>query len=406
MKYGLIGEKLSHSYSKTIHNLFGNNEYKICEIPPENIKKFINSADFYGINVTIPYKKDVIPYCILSENAQQIGSVNTIINKNGKLYGHNTDYFGFLYMSKKTNISFYGKKVLILGSGGTSKTVSCVVQESNAKEIVIVSRNGENNYQNIEKHYDSDIIINTTPVGMYPNNDGIPVDIAHFLHLNGVIDVIYNPIKTNLLLAAQRKNINYINGLSMLVAQAWFSHKLFFDIDCNDTEDIEVIENILQKIEKMFRNIVLIGMPGCGKTTIGKALAERLGVKFVDTDSKIETIIGKSPAELIETNGEEYFRKIESEIILKTAKETGQVIATGGGSVLLPQNRDALMQNGFIIYLDREIEKLATDNRPLSKNIDALYKERAPVYNALCSIKINVNDNLEDNIKRITELLK
>ncbi|MCL2519000.1 MAG: AAA family ATPase [Oscillospiraceae bacterium] len=309
-------------------------------------------------------------------------------------------------MSKKTNISFYGKKVLILGSGGTSKTVSCVVQESNAKEIVIVSRNGENNYQNIEKHYDSDIIINTTPVGMYPNNDGIPVDIAHFLHLNGVIDVIYNPIKTNLLLAAQRKNINYINGLSMLVAQAWFSHKLFFDIDCNDTEDIEVIENILQKIEKMFRNIVLIGMPGCGKTTIGKALAERLGVKFVDTDSKIETIIGKSPAELIETNGEEYFRKIESEIILKTAKETGQVIATGGGSVLLPQNRDALMQNGFIIYLDREIEKLATDNRPLSKNIDALYKERAPVYNALCSIKINVNDNLEDNIKRITELLK
>ena len=409
MNYGLIGEKLSHSYSKIIHQLFGNTSYELLEIPLGELDGFLNAAKFKGINVTIPYKQNVMPYCVLSESARRIGSVNTIVNREEKLYGYNTDYSGFQYMVQKAGIDFQEKKVIILGSGGTSKTALCVAKENRIKEIIVVSRNGENNYQNIEKHNDSQIIINTTPVGMYPENDGRPIEVSTFKRLTDVIDVIYNPLKTRLLLDAKKMGINFTNGLTMLVAQAWFSHKLFFNIACESAEDVEIIEEVLKKTEKLFRNIVLIGMPGCGKTTIGREFARRFGLKFVDTDAEIEKQIRKPVPDIISEDGEEVFRKIESDIISKTAKETGQVIATGGGSVMSPSNRDTLMQNGFILFLDRDISKLATDNRPLSKDFNALselYTTRAPIYSALCDNKITVGNDLEDNISKILELLK
>jgi len=409
MSYGLIGAKLSHSYSKIIHNFWGNAEYQLWEIKPEKLDTFFQTADFTGINVTIPYKQDVMPYCILSEGAAKIGSVNTVVNKHGRLHGYNTDYSGFLYMAERAAIDFRHKKVLILGSGGTAKTVFYAARDSGAGEIVIVSRNGKDNYKNLEKHGDSNILINTTPLGMYPLNDGLPVDISLFSRLTDVMDVIYNPLKTNLLLDAQKKGVNFMSGLPMLVAQAWFSHKLFFGLESEPAVDREIIETVLHKTEKIFKNIVLIGMPGCGKTTIGRELAGRLGWKFTDTDWEIENRTGRSVPEIINTEGEPYFRKIEREIILDIAKETGRVIATGGGSVMAQENRNALLQNGFIIFLEREIGELATDNRPLAKDfaaISELYKRRAPIYNAMCDKKICVCDSLEENVTRIMELVR
>jgi len=409
MEYGLVGEKLSHSYSKTVHQLQGNKSYDLLDISPGELGSFLKSARFKGVNVTIPYKQDVIPFCVLSETARRIGSVNTIINREGVLYGYNTDYDGFMHMTQKADIDFKEKKVLILGSGGTSKTILCAMKDYGAKEIVVISRNGENNYQNIDRHNDGQIIINTTPVGMYPENDMTPVDISIFKQLAFVVDVIYNPFKTRLLLDAQKMGIKYINGFLMLIAQARFSHKLFFDITCKPAEDAKIIKEISKKIEKAFKNIVLIGMPGCGKTTIGHELALRLGLKFVDTDIEIEKMIGKPVPDIIREDGESAFRKIENYIITKTAKEKGQVIATGGGSVILPQNKDALKQNGIILFLDCDISKLATDNRPLSKNNDSLrglYNTRYPIYKALCDKKITVNDEIENNILKILETLK
>jgi len=409
MNYGLIGGKLSHSYSKVIHQFLGNTSYELMERSPWELDEFINAGKFRGINVTIPYKQDVMPYCALSETAHRIGSVNTIVNWEGKLYGHNTDYDGFLYMAKKASVDFRDKKVLILGSGGTSKTALCVANDSGAKEIIIVSRNSENNYQNIEKHHDSRIIINTTPVGMHPENDGRPIEVSAFKRLTNVIDVIYNPLKTRLLLDAQKVGINFINGLSMLVAQAWFSHKLFFDIICEPAEDAEIIEKVLKKTEKHFQNIVLIGMPGCGKTTIGRELALRLKLKFIDTDAEIEKRIGISASDIIKEGGERFFRKIESDVISKTAKETQQVIATGGGSVMSQLNRDTIIQNGIILFLDRDISELSSANRPLSKDFNSLsqlYAERHPIYSALCDKKIIVSSALEDNISKILERIK
>lgn len=401
MTYGLIGEKLGHSYSKVIHNLLGNQAYTLKEIAPENLPAFMETSGFQGINVTIPYKERVMPYCTLSPEAQRIGCVNTIVHKDGQLFGHNTDYAGFLYMLRRGGIALKGKKVVILGSGGTSKTAACVAADEGAGEVIKVSRQGAHNYDNVANHADAQILINTTPVGMYPRNLDAPVSLESFPCLEGVVDVIYNPLKTALTLAAAERGIPHTNGLSMLVAQAAYAHGLFFGVDVDEA----TMEQILTEVQKQMRNVVLVGMPGCGKTTFGQMLAQTLGLAFVDTDECIQVQTGHSPSEFITTHGEAHFREIEKEVVAQVAKQTGQVIATGGGSVLLPENRMAMKQNGFVVFLDRPLELLATEGRPLSTNLNALYSTRYPIYTQMCDVCIQVEGNVREVFEHIIAAL-
>lgn len=396
MKYGLIGEKLGHSYSRIIHNLLGNQDYTLCEVPPAELQVFLTDKEFLGVNVTIPYKQAVIPSCIASNEALRIGSVNTIVNKNGILYGYNTDYMGFAYMAERKGIGFHNKKALILGSGGTSKTAACVATDNNAREIIVVSRNGENNYENLSKHFDSDIIINTTPVGMYPNNDGCAVDISSFYRLSAVMDVVYNPLNTNLILAAKKRGIIAASGLSMLVTQAVYAHNLFFN-----TDNSVNIEAIITQVKQIFNNIILIGMPGSGKSTIGRLLAEKTGRKFIDTDEEISKITGKTPRQIITEYGEERFRKIESQVVADAAKTAGKVIATGGGSVLSEHNRNCLLQNGYVVYLQRDLSQLSIENRPLSVNLEQLYEARRIIYESMCHARVTVSGTAEETLEKI-----
>jgi shikimate dehydrogenase len=405
IKYGLIGKTLSHSYSKIIHGFFGNREYELLELPPDSVEGFLRGAGFAGINVTIPYKETVMPYCVNDEAAKKIGSVNTIINKNGTLYGYNTDYFGFSLMAKLAGISFNGKKVVILGSGGTSKTAVCVARDNGAAEITIVSRNGENNYGNIDRHSGCNVLVNTTPVGMFPHNGESPLSLDGFTNLSAMIDVIYNPLRTRLLLDAEERGIRTANGLSMLTAQALRAHNLFFGMETNEREDLAKIEKVLSKTEKRFSNIVLIGMPGCGKTTIGRKLAAALKRDFTDTDQLIAKRTGRAIPEIIREDGEPRFRELERDLIEEAGAQTGQVIATGGGSVLLQENRYALRQNGIIVFLERPLEKLATGGRPLSVDLNALYRQRLPLYEGLCRHKIACGEDLDGNVRRIQEAL-
>lgn len=402
MKYGLLGKKLSHSYSPMIHRAIGNDDYHLIELPPEALDDYIKKSDFSGINVTIPYKKDVIPYCtVLSDTAKKIGSVNTIVNNGGRLYGYNTDYDGFLYMSDRAQITFKDRKVLILGSGGTSLTAAHAAADRGAREILIVSRSGSVNYNNIYEHQDADILINTTPVGMYPKNDEKLVDISRIPNLSGVIDVIYNPLKTNLLLDAAKQGIRHTNGLSMLIAQAVYASELFF----NTTYDSSIIEKTLSKIQKEVMNIVLVGMPGSGKTIIGKAIADSLNRTFIDTDAEIEKKHNLSPAEILKKHGEEYFRALETEVVKTIAKTSRAVIATGGGVPLKEENRRALMQNSYICFLERPLDSLDISGRPLSQagSLELLYHRRLPHYRSVCDIIIENNDTVANVTSRIID---
>ncbi|MCL2694933.1 MAG: hypothetical protein FWE69_01255 [Clostridiales bacterium] len=394
MKYGLIGEKLGHSYSQTIHGLLGNPDYELLELSPEELPRFLTAPTFCGINVTIPYKQAVIPYCELSETAARVGSVNTLVNRGGKLFGCNTDLQGFCYLARRAGISFDGKKVVILGSGGTAKTALIAAKDGGAREVVTISRD---NFGSHKDHANADILINTTPVGMYPNNESQLVDLVAFPNLSGLLDVIYNPNKTRLVLAAEDRGIPAAGGLPMLVAQAFYAHKLFFDLDLDEA----LIEDTLVKTERQFSNIVLIGMPGCGKSTLGKALAERLGLVFVDTDERM----GRGPAEIISESGEAHFRQLESAVVAEVAKQTGRVIATGGGSVLAEVNRLALRQNGRIIFVDRALDRLATDDRPLSVDLAALYKTRYPIYRDLAQKRLTVTENCDNDSKELERIV-
>jgi len=405
MKYGLIGKTLSHSYSKAIHGFLGNGDYELLELEPEAVEGFLQSADFRGINVTIPYKETVMPYCTPDAAAEQIGSVNTVVNKNGKLHGYNTDYFGFSYMAKSAGLSFAGKKVVILGSGGTSKTAACVARDQNAGEIVVVSRNGENNYDNLCRHSDADVLINTTPVGMYPDNLRSPVSLSLFANLSAVIDVVYNPLRTKLVLEARGLGINTANGLAMLAAQALCAHNLFFGIELDENACDSRAAKVLSQTEKLFLNIVLIGMPGCGKTSLGRKLAGLFEMDFVDTDHMIEAETGRKPSDIIRENGEAFFRELERKAVSLAAAKTRRVIATGGGSVLARENRDALLQNGTILFLDMELKSLATADRPLSVDLEAMYRQRLPIYESLCHHKITPGKNLQETLDRVLKIL-
>jgi shikimate dehydrogenase len=436
MKYGLIGKKLGHSYSKTIHGFLGNNDYELVEIPPDELSGFFSAADFSGINVTIPYKETAASFCVPGRAAKKIGCVNTIVNRDGALYGFNTDYYGFAYAARKAGVSFKGKKVIIFGSGGASKTAAAVAFDSKAAETIIVSRTGKDNYENIHRHADAGVLVNTTPVGMYPNNGESPVGLGVFTRLEAVIDIVYNPLRTRLVLDAIDRGIAASGGLYMLAAQALLAHRLFFGVgdgqdgcgavidgsvvtdDCAAADDGiavddgaaaddgAVIEELVSKTEKLYMNIVLTGMPGSGKTTIGRELARRMGKGFVDTDAAIELRAGKKVEEIINTCGEGFFRGLEREAVAAAGAMSGMVIATGGGAVLAQENRYALRQNGLILFLDRALDRLATKGRPLSTDLRALYKERLPVYENLCHYRIRLTDNLENDIKNIINTIR
>ncbi|MBQ4560907.1 MAG: AAA family ATPase [Clostridia bacterium] len=390
--YGLIGKKLGHSYSAPIHKALGNPDYSLVEIPPEGVDAFMREHNFKGINVTIPYKETVIPYLNeISDRAKKIGSVNTIVNRDGKLYGDNTDYYGFSYMAKSVGISFKDKKVMILGGGGTSLTAQAVTRDEGAREIVVISRKGENNYNNLYLHYDAEVIVNCTPVGMYPNIDDKLFDLEPFTKLQGVIDVIYNPSKTNILIDAKHRGIPYVNGLGMLVAQAKLAHELFFDTKVEDSE----IERIKHELELEKLNIVFVGMPGSGKTTLSNIIAKELGRTVVDTDDMIVKKERRSIPEIFAAEGEEYFRRVESERVKEACRMEGKVIATGGGAILSYQNREEIMHNGLVIWLRSPIERLARDGRPLSSEDDGKMREmlekRIPFYEAVSDVKIDVD---------------
>ena len=374
---GLLGERLAHSYSPQIHAELSDYEYRLYEKKPEELEAFLRHGDFDGLNVTIPYKKDVIPYCrSLSEAAHSIGSVNTLTRQSdGSLHGDNTDYFGFAYLLKKIGVKPEGK-VLILGNGGSSLTVQAVLNDRN---FVVVSRKGENNYSNIEKHHDAIMIINTTPVGMYPNNGVSPIsDLAAFKNCRAVTDLIYNPARTELFMQAEELGIPCINGLAMLVAQAKKAAELFTGAPIAD----DVIDTITEKIARETRNIVLIGMPGCGKTSIGVKLARILRREFADSDDLIKKTAGKSIPAVFEEDGEEVFRKLESETLNELCKQSGLVIATGGGVVTKAANKRTLRQNGIVVFLDRDIRNLPVSDRPLSKRdgVESLASVRLPLY--------------------------
>ncbi len=388
MTCGLLGEHLSHSYSPMIHSMIGGYDYRLFEVAPDNLADFIKNGDFQAINVTIPYKKAVIPYLDeLSERAKAIGSVNVVRRRaDGTLYGDNADYFGFYSLCKKSRIRIKGAKVLVLGSGGAAATVCAVLDDMGAREVVVISRGGENNYNNIETHKNADVIVNTTPVGMYPDNGTSPLDISIFDSLSGVIDIIFNPSKTRLVLDAEAAGIKAIGGLHMLVYQAVASAEMFTD----NKYDMAIAEKIEKAVSSSTKNIVLIGMPGCGKTVIGRQLSRFLQRPFIDLDAEIEKKAGKTIPELFAEDGEEVFRSIETECAAEAGKKSGCIISTGGGIVTRERNKPHLRQNSTVVYLFRPTSKLATKNRPLSQSSDLeeMAKVRVPLYNEWSDIKM------------------
>ncbi len=403
--YGLLGEHLPHSFSPQIHNALGNANYTLFEKTPNEVETFLKEKEFKGINVTIPYKQAVIPYLdVISPEAQKIGAVNTITVRDGRLYGDNTDYFGFKYMVEKSRITIENKKCLVLGSGGASLTVQAVLSDLGAKEIIVVSRKTENNYDNIHNHFDSEIIVNTTPVGMYPNNLNSLVNLDDFKELSGVLDVVYNPLKTKLILDAEKKNIPNSAGLSMLVAQAKKAHEIFFDTKV-ETSICEKIEN---QLTMQMCNIVLVGMAGCGKSTVGKALVEKLGKTLVDTDEMVEKTENEKIPQIITQKGEDYFRHCESNAVAIAGKEKSQIIATGGGVVTREENYNPLKQNGIIVFINRDAELLPTNNRPLSQlhGVKELYEKRMPMYRQFADIEVDGNGTINEVAERIIKELK
>lgn len=408
MTYGVIGEKLAHSFSKVIHEFFAPYKYDIKEIPKDKLDEFMTKREFCGINVTIPYKQDVLPYLYYTdEAAKKIGAVNTVVNRDGKLYGYNTDFGGLKKLILRNGFDLKNKKVLILGSGGTSKTAQAVAESLGAGEVYKVSRKGEVNYENVkELHADASYIINTTPCGMYPNCDTSAITLDGFSNLSGVVDVVYNPLETKLVREAKEKGIRGCCGLYMLVAQAVLASEIFTGKKYGE----EVYENTYKYVLSMKQNIVLTGMPGSGKSTIGKALAQKLGKEFVDTDELIIKNEGKLISDIFSENGEKYFRDAEEKAVKEAAYKNGLVIATGGGAVLRKENTNALSSNGRIFFLNRPLSDIMpTDDRPLSRNFSDLKKrfdERYPIYKSTADEEIFVDGIVENALKLICDKIK
>lgn len=400
MKYGLIGEHLKHSYSCEIHAQIADYEYELHEIPPSGLGGFLKKREFNAINVTIPYKQDVIPYLDeISDTAKRIGAVNTIVNRNGRLYGDNTDFAGMLALAKHIGVDMKGRKVLILGTGGASKTGHALAEYMGAQSAFYVSRSGKDGSisyeQAVTEHSDAQIIINATPVGMFPKQDGRPIDISAFPKLEGVIDAIYNPLRTNLILDAQERGIPAEGGLYMLSAQAVHASAVFRDIPLDES----LVDKAFKSVKNDKQSIVLIGMPSSGKTTVGRILAEKCGKQLADTDEYIVRKIGMPISDFFAKHGEAEFRKIEKETVAELSATGGRIIATGGGAVLDAENVRALKQNGVLVFLDRRPENLiATDDRPLASRrsaLEKLYAERYDIYCAAAELHIDANTTPE-----------
>lgn len=404
IKCGLLGEHLGHSFSPQIHRELADYSYELFEMPVEDVPSFLKSDKFDSMNVTIPYKKTVMPYLKeITDEARRIGSVNTITHlKDGGLRGDNTDYFGFSYMIDKSGIAIEGKKVLVLGSGGASETARTVCADRGARAVIVISRSGKDNYTNLSKHRDAEVIVNTTPVGMYPKNGVSAVELADFPALEGVLDMIYNPAKTKFLLDAEKLGIPHINGLCMLVAQAKRACEIFLDKKINDSE----IDRITDIIAAETGNIVLIGMPGCGKTSLGELLSEKLEREIIDTDALIVEKAGMTIPEIFAKFGESYFRALEHACVCEAGKQKGKIIATGGGVVTREKNYAPLHQNGKIFYINRNIDELPTDGRPISQttNLRELYDRRLPLYRAFSDAEVDNNRPLEETADEIIKL--
>jgi len=399
--YGLLGRKLSYSWSPRIHAALGCSDYRLLELEPEELPAFLSREDIGGLNVTIPYKLAVMPYCdVISEAARRIGSVNTLVRReDGKLYAWNTDAVGFSWMAQQARISFAGAKVVILGSGGASRTVRAVAQMEGAGRVVVISRSGEDNYDNLSRHADADIVVNTTPVGTYPGNGKAPVDLRAFPRCRGVLDLIYNPRRTALLLQAEELGIPCSDGLPMLVAQAKAAEEHFFEKSIPDSEN----QRILAMLRREMTNIVLIGMPGSGKSTVGEALAALTGREAIDIDARIAEKAGCSIPEIFAGGGEAEFRRYERDITAEAGKLSGKILLTGGGVIKDQRNYASLHQNGRIYHLIRNLDILPTDGRPLSQSADlhAMWVERKPLYTAFRDAVIDNNGSVQDTADRI-----
>ena len=398
---GLLGEKLSHTYSSEIHAELGDYEYNVYEKTEEELDDFFANGDWDGINVTIPYKKTVMKYCDeLSSVARVIGSVNTIVRReDGTLYGDNTDAYGFELLIEMLSVPVSGSKALVLGSGGASLTAVYTLRKLRARSVIVISRTGENNYDNISRHYDADLIINTTPVGMYPDMNRSPLDLSPFKELKGVIDIIYNPARTNLIMQAESLGVPCIGGIRMLVGQAAKSAELFDNVETTRRR----VNNIASELTRRKMNIVLVGMPGSGKTRIARSLAQNLGWPMLDTDEMIIQRTGRSPSDIIINDGEPAFRDIEMEIIEDTALTANCIISTGGGCVTRSENYYPLHRNSLVVWIRRDLALLSTEDRPLSQTADIsfMYQKRYPMYEYFSDMIVENNGSIEDAVNEI-----
>lgn len=403
MRCGLLGEHLTHSYSPQIHALLGDYSYELFEVAPEKLGEFLQAGEFDGLNVTIPYKRAVIPYCAeLSAAAREMGSVNTLLRRpDGTLYGDNTDLDGFRWLLARGGGIRPGEKALVLGTGGASQTVQAVLRAAGA-EVAVLSRRGESNYATLPRHADARLVVNATPVGMYPNNGARLIDLAQMPQCRCVLDLIYNPARTRLLLDAAARGIRCENGLSMLVAQAKRAAELFTGRDIPDA----ACTDILRRMEAQMHNLILVGMPGSGKTTVGSLLAVSLGRPFYDADGEIEKKLGCSIPAFFAQRGEAAFRAVETEVLAELGKRSGCVIATGGGCVTRGENYDLLHQNGEIIWLRRSLTELPVEGRPVSqsRSLPELYREREPAYRRFADFCVENEATPEAAVEKIKEL--
>ncbi len=404
-KFGLLGRVLGHSWSPQIHAMLADYDYQLCEVEPQELEAFLSSTPLSGMNVTIPYKKDVMPYCThLTDAARHIGSVNTLTRHPDGWHGDNTDFAGFIYMTQSAGISVAGRKTLVFGSGGASLAVIAALRDMGADPIINISRHGENNYDNLHLHRDAQILVNTTPLGMYPHTGVSPVTVADFPACQGVLDVVYNPQRTELLLQAERLGIPHAGGLAMLVAQARRSAEQFVGHPIPAAQVAHIPATLAHQME----NIILIGMPGCGKSTIGQALAEATARPFIDADEVLVQTYGQTIPEIFAAEGESGFRAKETAVLAELGKGSGAIIATGGGCITRPENYPLLHQNGRIVWIHRALDELPADGRPLSQlhSAQALFEQRKDLYAAFADIELDNNRSPEESVRALMEVLQ